>query len=88
MAPGIRLPSTETTRPVITHGVPVPTRSMLSPSERTGDSTTWNGPSTVDSVATPNFLLLIVSVSIDMPEHVRQQDELLALVVALAARPG
>ena len=52
---------------MITHGVPVPTRSMLSPSERTGDSTTWNGPSTVDSVATPNFLLLIVSVSIDIP---------------------
>ena len=67
VAPGSGVPSTETTRPVTTHGVPVPTRSMLSPSWRTGDSTTWNGPRTVDSVATPNFLLEIVSVSIDSP---------------------
>jgi hypothetical protein len=40
---------------------------MLSPSARAGDSTTWNGPSTVDSVATPNFLFEIVSTSIDKP---------------------
>ena len=55
------------TRPVTTHGVPVPTRSMVSPSSRRGDSTTWNGPSTVDSVAPPDFLLLIVSTSMEMP---------------------
>src|SRR5882724_1224458 len=40
---------------------------MLSPSSRRGDSIMWNGPSTVDSVAPPDFLLLMVSTSMEMP---------------------
>ena len=50
-----------------THGVPVPMKSMDSPSSRRGDSIMWNGPSTVDSVAPPVFLLLMVSTSMEMP---------------------
>src|SRR5271165_4778298 len=40
---------------------------MDSPSSRRGDFTTWNGPSTVDSVAPADFRLLIVSTSMEIP---------------------
>src|SRR5271169_6635317 len=78
-APGRGVPSAESTRPRTTHGVPVPMKSMDSPSSRRGDSIMWNGPSTVDSVAVPfwgdrppspprsDTLLLIVSTSMEMP---------------------
>jgi hypothetical protein len=66
-APGRGEPPAESTRPRTTQGVPVPTKSMDSPSSLSGDFTTWNGPSTVDSVAPPDFLLLIVSTSMEIP---------------------
>src|SRR3954453_6465103 len=40
---------------------------MSSPSSRGGDSTMWNGPSTVDSVEAPPVRWLIVSTSIETP---------------------
>src|SRR5687768_14650414 len=40
---------------------------MFSPSSRGGDSTMWNGPSTVDSVDVPPVRWLIVSTSIETP---------------------
>jgi hypothetical protein len=67
VAPGNGAPDADSTRPRTTHLSPVPTRSMSSPSARTGDSTTWNGPSTVDSVSAPDFRLVMVSTSIDTP---------------------
>src|SRR3954462_9425429 len=40
---------------------------MFEPSSRGGDSTTWNGPSTVDSVDRPPVRWFIVSTSIETP---------------------
>ena len=45
---------------------PLPS-AMSSPSSRRGDSTTWNGPSTVDSVAPTGCRLLMVSTSMETP---------------------
>jgi hypothetical protein len=67
VAPASGAPDDDSTRPRTTHFSPVPTRSMSSPRPLTGDSTTWNGPSTVDSVSAPDFRLVIVSTSIDSP---------------------
>jgi hypothetical protein len=62
--------------------------AMLAPLATSGASGIWNGPSTVLGVAPATRRLLISSTSMLTPHGVGQQDELLALVVALLAGLG